>query len=394
MNILMISLDPALLDVTSAAHQRHRAFAALAGNLTILVRIRAGATGIIHDEALTLIPVTAPRAWQMIPRLIAAARRLHDRYDLIVTQDMFLSGVVGALVKRRFAAPLLVQSHTTVFDNPVWIAEKPYQRRALLVLARWVLRAADAVRTVNQHEATALKRRGVLQVHVLPLATASADFVGVPPEHAVAMRAELGLSDSDRVMLWLGHPIAFKRVDLLIPILERAASRFASIVLVIVGADDSTKMRLQTAAHQHGLAHRLILRPPMPSHRVPVLFACADVYALTSSYEGLPRVIFEAGAAGIPAVAFRVPGVDEVIDDGVTGYLVDDGDLEAFAARIVSLLNDPTRAQAMGESARQIVLERYKADAYPAKWVGVWRAVVSAKNPTQRRESAKAQGES
>jgi glycosyltransferase involved in cell wall biosynthesis len=87
-------------------------------------------------------------------------------------------------------------------------------------------------------------------------------------------------------------------------------------------------------------------------------------------------VLFEAAAAGLPLVAMDVVGVNEVIENGVNGYLAPDMDIDGMAGRIITLLDDPLHAKAMGERARDIALRRYDADRYIDSWIGVWRKAI------------------
>jgi glycosyltransferase involved in cell wall biosynthesis len=133
---------------------------------------------------------------------------------------------------------------------------------------------------------------------------------------------------------------------------------------------------LQTAAQTEGISERLIMHGPVPHDELPAYYALARVYAHASAYEGVPRVLFEASAAGLPLVGMNVVGVDEVIENNVNGCLVADGDIEAMAGSIVALLRDSERCRAYGDAARRLALERYNADDYPAKWVEVWQRAV------------------
>jgi len=78
-----------------------------------------------------------------------------------------------------------------------------------------------------------------------------------------------------------------------------------------------------------------------------------DVLALTSLWEGLPRVIPQAMAAGVPIVASAVGGVTEVIEDGLTGLLVPPGAPDVLAGRLRELLLDRRRGQALAARARE-----------------------------------------
>jgi len=83
---------------------------------------------------------------------------------------------------------------------------------------------------------------------------------------------------------------------------------------------------------------------------------------LTSASEGTPVTIIEALAAGRPAVATRVGGVPDVVDEGETGFLVRPGDTHALAERIEILARDPERRAAMGAAGRERTLSRYAVE--------------------------------
>ena len=87
-----------------------------------------------------------------------------------------------------------------------------------------------------------------------------------------------------------------------------------------------------------------------------------DVFVLSSLYEGLPYALLEAMAAGIPVVATRVPGVEEVIEDGETGLLVDPASPNALADAVERLLRDPHEGREMARKARETVAGRYSLD--------------------------------
>jgi glycosyltransferase involved in cell wall biosynthesis len=211
----------------------------------------------------------------------------------------------------------------------------------------------------------------------LPLGTASARFTEPVSEDVLAERsAMLGLAPEHKVVLWVGYPVAVKRVPLLFKVFRRVAEQEPNARLVLIGDMTRSPQDLLATTQAENIADRVIMYGPVPHDELPAYYALGDVYVHTSSYEGVPRVLFEASAAGLPLVGMNVVGVDEVIEDGVNGYLLHDGDVEAMAARIVNLLHDPERARSLGEVARRLALERYNADDYTEKWMTVWQRAV------------------
>jgi len=89
----------------------------------------------------------------------------------------------------------------------------------------------------------------------------------------------------------------------------------------------------------------------------------AMVYVLPSYFEGLPMSILEAMAVGLPVLSTPIGGIPEEVTDGVEGFLVEPGDIDALTARLFQLLDDPGLARRMGEAARQKVERLFSSDA-------------------------------
>jgi glycosyltransferase involved in cell wall biosynthesis len=85
---------------------------------------------------------------------------------------------------------------------------------------------------------------------------------------------------------------------------------------------------------------------------VPAILSRCDLFTLSSLEEGMPNALLEAMAAGLPAVVTDVGGNAEVVEDGMTGYLVPAADPEALAGRLTELLLDPDLRRRQGEAAR------------------------------------------
>jgi glycosyltransferase involved in cell wall biosynthesis len=96
---------------------------------------------------------------------------------------------------------------------------------------------------------------------------------------------------------------------------------------------------------------------------VPQLLSASDVFALTSRNEANPVSILEAMSVGRAVVATDVGSIREAVTDGRTGFLVPTGDADRFSRRVIELLEDPLRCQAMGTAARCAVVAGWSVDA-------------------------------
>jgi glycosyltransferase involved in cell wall biosynthesis len=131
------------------------------------------------------------------------------------------------------------------------------------------------------------------------------------------------------------------------------------IQLLIVG-DGPRRPMLQRFARSLELQDHVRFLGHQPD--VPSLIQGMDVLVLPSKFEGMPNVALEAMHLGTPVVATRIPGMDEVVVDGVTGSLVDPCKPFALAKGIDQLLRDPDRRERFAESAKDRVVERFSVE--------------------------------
>jgi len=111
----------------------------------------------------------------------------------------------------------------------------------------------------------------------------------------------------------------------------------------------------------------------------------ANGFVLASRWEGLPMVVLEAAACGVPAVATDVPGTHEVVVDGKTGLLAAQGSAKALAAAMTRMMEMPgEERRAMGERARQFVQEHYSLGAALDRWEALYAELLE-RNPMRRR---------
>jgi D-inositol-3-phosphate glycosyltransferase len=103
-----------------------------------------------------------------------------------------------------------------------------------------------------------------------------------------------------------------------------------------------------------GLADRVDFVEPQEHHRLSTFYRAADVVVVPSRSESFGLVALEAAACGVPVVAAAVGGLRTLVDDGVTGYLVESREPAEFAARVDRLLGDPVGAAAMGRAAAEL----------------------------------------
>jgi len=170
---------------------------------------------------------------------------------------------------------------------------------------------------------------------------------------------------------WKGH-------EVLLEAGARLAAGGCRPVLVIVGGSgpDSAARRAQLQALAGGLGIGREVRFPGFCQDMPGLLAGLDVVAVPSLRpDPLPGTVLEAMAMALPVVASRIGGIPEMVQDGVTGHLINPGDAAGLAQAIQALAGDPERRERMGRAGRLVVEERFSLDDAVSRLLSVYRAV-------------------
>jgi glycogen synthase len=157
-------------------------------------------------------------------------------------------------------------------------------------------------------------------------------------------------------MLFVGRVVYQKGLDLLLEAL--AGLRQIPWELVIAG-DGSQRGPLSSRARDLGLAERIRFAGWLRGEEILQAYREANLFVFPSRHEGMPNAVLEAMAAGLPVVASRIAGNEELVVDGETGALVPTEDPGALRQALAALLPDGKRRAAMGAAGRKRVEERY-----------------------------------
>ncbi|MCC7209291.1 MAG: glycosyltransferase family 4 protein [Anaerolineae bacterium] len=389
MHVLILSLDTSLLTQTTGnARQRHESYASLlGGHLSVIVCNRRGPAPLepLRAYRFQALPTNSRGYLTYLPDAARAALALHadEKIDVIASQDPFLTGLIGLRLRREMAAPLIVQVHSPTLDSREFARERP-RNRILQWLARRVVRQADAVRVVSQAERAAAIRRGAPpeRVCVIPVAPDVERFAApAPPDALAAWAGRLGVAPETPLVLWVGRPVGFKNVPMLLRAFRLVHEAAPAAHLVIAGDLALSPDNLPTLAAELGIRDAVHFPGPVAHNELPALYQASAVYAHSSLYEGLGLVMVEAGAAGLPVVATATDGALEVVVNGETGYLTPPRDVGAFAEAIIGLLDDREAARRMGERARAHVLARFDSLRLMREWVAMWERVARKEPP-------------
>lgn len=171
-----------------------------------------------------------------------------------------------------------------------------------------------------------------------------------------AARQAMGIPAGHRVVGHVANMASKKRQVDLLKAARLVVGQDSDVTFLLVGRGPELE-KLRRMARDMGLERHVILPGFVDDLRVAM--SAFDVFVLSSLYEGLPTVIMEAMAMGIPPVATRVGGTPEIISEGVDGFLVRPMAPEEIARKVLALLRDDSLRQAMSERGRRKVRELF-----------------------------------
>ena len=292
-----------------------------------------------------------------------AMRAARRRPKIVLAAHPNLGPLIGYM---RLLAPKM-KSIVCTHGIEVW-EPLPSTRRNALCRATLVLSPSHATadHLVNV--------QGVApdRIRILPWAL-DPDFV---TKSAGAPRSPLPADfPQGRVILSVGRWLSterYKGMDTLILAMSRLLLRWPDLQLAIVGSGDD-RAWLDHVARDSGVQRHVHFLTDISYGELSACYEAAEIFALPSRGEGFGFVYLEAMAHGKPVIGGAHGGAPEVIQDSVTGYVVQHGDTEQLATSIDTLLSNPENARRMGEAGRQRVENEYRFNTFSKSFKKILR---------------------
>lgn len=204
------------------------------------------------------------------------------------------------------------------------------------------------------------------------VADVHADLCGIPADRVSVIHNGVDVPESRPVpgsqdddhrfrILFVGRLTEQKRPQDLIDAVARLPAELLQRVQVDVLGDGVLGAELQERIRRHGLSDQVVLHGYQPDSTSWMLKS--DVLVLPSAWEGLPNVVLEAMASGLPVIATNVDGVTEVVEDGQTGWLVPAGDVAALSEVIARVVSDTESRTTVADRALEAVQQRFCWDS-------------------------------
>ncbi|SUS03652.1 putative enzyme [uncultured Defluviicoccus sp.] len=326
----------------------------------------SGAGGAPHAALLNDLRLVAAKA-NFIARARGWLQQNANRYDVFHGIGIHADALTPAVCAHAAGMPTVM---TTLIEGEL---NRPSRFASLCGLYRRrmaELRAVSAVVAISSNIHRRLLEAGVHEDRIVDLPLAGVDTELFQPianlEARAALRAELGVADRP-TCLFAGTIQGRKRPHLLVPALAEMRARGLDLQLLLAGPehDKGYAQRMRAEAERLGVAEHIVWYGF--TRRMSELMRAAELLALPSEDEGMPGVVMEAMASGIPCIYTDISGARDAIDDGVNGAIIP-ADGSGLADALAGYLGEPARMAAHGRAAREkaerqfsnrVVLERY-----------------------------------
>lgn len=281
------------------------------------------------------------------------ARVLLRTMDVVHIHHPFLTGSLALRYCRPRGIPIIFTNHTR-YD----LYAKAYlpgipeaiSETALEVYLPPFCRSCNMVISPSQSVKEILQKMGVTApIEVVP------NGVDLQPFEAVIdpmERATIGFTPDDILLIYTGRLSPEKNLSFLIRCFAGVAKTYKNVGLLLVG-DGPERENLIDLVEHLGVKSQVCFLGMVAYEDVRRYLATADLYATASITEVHPLSVIEAMAVGLPVLGIKSPGVGDIVQDGVNGYLAEDEDLALFTAKMAKLVNEHDIRHQMGKSAHE-----------------------------------------
>ncbi|MFH1755308.1 MAG: glycosyltransferase family 4 protein [Candidatus Latescibacterota bacterium] len=328
----------------------------------------------IRAEGFAFHGVPISRSYNLLAHMasLKALRKLmvREKFDVVHAHTPIAS-LIGRFAARLCAVPLvLYTAHGFYFHERM----KPLTRRMFVGLEKLGGMFTDHIFTVSGEDFQSAVSLNIIRKDKVEHCGNGVNLDRFNPARFAGERADirrrLGIADSRPVVSIVGRLVREKGYIELVEAVRFIVQTVPDVLVLVIGGAlqsdyDDASHDIMKAVEDKGLEDNFLFL----SFRADVdeLLYASDLFTLPSYREGLPVSVMEAMAMELPVVATNIRGSREAVRDGLSGLLVEVGDVEGLAAAITSLLVNDKRRREMGKEGRAIACERYDEKVVVAK---------------------------
>lgn len=309
------------------------------------------------------------RLWFNLARLIW--RRRND-FDILHSHGAYYSCAFLGPLGRLAGLKSLVKASLANDDL------QDLSRPVIGHLHRLMLRSIDAYVAISQDLAEEFRQGGMAQtkIHQLPNGVDTDFFRPAPANRIAEIRARLGLPADQAIALYVGVLDQRKNIQWLAEQWVKHNAFGTGALLLAVGPQsrDDREGVLRNELAQLARTHPTLFALHDFASEISPYYQSGNLLILPSSKEGLPNVVLEAMACGLPSVAARASGSRELVQDGTTGFTYSHDNIEELGAAVRHCLSP--KGTDMGRNARELAVQRYSIHAIAKRYEALYASLM------------------
>ena len=271
----------------------------------------------------------------------------------------YLSSYLAAKVAKRYKKPFILTQHNTFIDYQSWL--NIVERANDWIVGRAVLKSADRVMTVSRKTMEYVLNLGA-DVSKTSVLHNGVDTDFFRPTNRGGSRDRLGLPKDATLVITIRRLVYKNGLDTFIEAASVLIQNYPHLLFVIVGKGPSRRL-IERRLAELRISDNFRLVGFVPEELLPLYYNAADYFVIpSSSGEGLPLVLLEAMACGLPVIATSVGGTPEIVEDMKNGVLVPARSPEALAEALSNFLSNRGLGRVIGEEARKTVEDGFSWD--------------------------------
>jgi len=293
----------------------------------------------------------------VVPAAVAVARRVKPAF---VLGHSHYTPLATLIVGRTFKIPRAVKLFGVMYlVHTEWSRLKYYYKNCEQIIAFKIPQDAWMILDDGTRGKEAAVRHGVeeTKIHFLPNGI-NVEW-GEQDNDRSAVRRTLAIDEDTCLVLFLARFVASKRPEAVIRAIPRVLELSSRKIVFLFAGDGPERAACEVLAREQGISSYVRFIGSVAHYRVPAVMSASDIFVSTSSLTNMAIPTCEALVCGLPVAAFATGDTARLVRTGVTGVLVEDGDIEALADGIAFLADHPEERKKMGEAAKRIAASTF-----------------------------------
>ena len=319
----------------------------------------------LQNLNLGKLKVTPVFGYSYLICLFKSLIKKFKNYQIVTTQDPFLTGILGLYYKKRFGLKLHVQNHSNFIDNYNWIREKKFLNNTLNFIAKKiVLPSADRLRVVNSYEKQIyIDKLNIPEkiIDIAPIAINQIFTKKISKSEISEFNKKHQINSNKLKIGWAGRFVRLKRLDYLFELVSSIKDEL-ELQLILAGDFENSDFDLNYLENKYSI--KPIFTGQLAAKELVKFYHSLDVFVLTSEYEGYGVVLKEALTTGCPILVWnKSKGTSDIVSSSCLAHYFSNAN--DFKLKLIKTIKTKSsRINYNDEPSSQLIIDSIKKTIY------------------------------